>query len=152
MKSAQAIEPLEPRTLLSAGDLDFTFGKGGIVTQSLDHDAQLPVVAVESDKRIVVAFVGDFRSTTARLTLERFMSSGKLDTSFGHSGSVSVRFDGTPGSKLVIDDSGRILILAGNDLFRFTSSGALDSTLVTTDSSACRASAILPSLPVTRSL
>ncbi|MDB5319200.1 MAG: uncharacterized protein JWN40_831 [Phycisphaerales bacterium] len=100
------IESLEPRTLLSAGDLDPTFGAHGVV---VFPDIVAPVVglATQSDGKFVLA---------NHTTVYRFRADGTLDRSFGHRGHV------TPGFTLYglgIDHSGRIAVGGGTDDFKW---------------------------------
>src|SRR4051812_43927903 len=80
-------ERLEPRRLMSAGDLDPSFGVGGIRTLPLTDpspEATFRPTALDvlNGKTVVVgqinSFAGQEKSFIARLT-----SSGALDTTFG---------------------------------------------------------------------
>src|SRR4051812_23061949 len=124
------IESLESRRMLSAGDLDPTFGKAGVVTASFGGDVNREYLAVQRDGRIVVAMaVTPKGSKSHEVVVARFKTDGKLDGSFGKSGKTV-----TPASGEVynlttsprIDTQNRIVVRAGNSLMRFTSSGTLD--------------------------
>src|SRR5437868_3322858 len=80
-------EPLEPRRLMSAGDLDTSFGVGGVRTLPLtdpyaDAGFRPMAVDVQNGKTVIVgqinSFAGEEKSYIVRLT-----SSGALDTTFG---------------------------------------------------------------------
>jgi uncharacterized delta-60 repeat protein len=82
------------------GDLDATFGTGGIVTTdfallSASNDYGQAVV-VDSDDRIIVAGSSDYPGdwcddclTDQVFAVARYTSAGALDTSFGHGGKVT---------------------------------------------------------------
>src|SRR5437016_4466540 len=89
MVSHPEIDALEARRLLSAGDLDPTFGKDGIVTKAFGGDVQHPYVAVQSDNKIVVAMtVVPAAPDQRKFALARFTPSGSFDKTFGKSGKV----------------------------------------------------------------
>lgn len=94
------IESLEPRRLLSAGDLDPTFGAGGVFAYP-DIPGPAVGIATQSDGKYVVA---------THTALYRFRANGKIDKSFGHRGHI------VPGFTLFgvgIDHSGRIAVGGG---------------------------------------
>lgn len=72
----------------SAGNLDATFGFGGIVTTAVDFYSAAYSVAVQSDGKILVA--GECSDGTAqgqgRFVLARYTSNGNLDPAFGNGG------------------------------------------------------------------
>ncbi|HZN64237.1 MAG TPA: delta-60 repeat domain-containing protein [Tepidisphaeraceae bacterium] len=87
-----AVEPLERRTLLSAGDLDPTFsGDGKVLAEDVRVDRAATDVAVLADGKVLV--VG-YRSTGrvgrlgSDLELTRYNADGTLDKSFGDGGRV----------------------------------------------------------------
>ena len=88
------LERLEDRALLSAGDLDLTFGDGGLVTTDIgafpSSDFAYDLAAVQADGKIVVAgttyVTGS--STDSDFAVARYNSDGSLDTSFGTGGRV----------------------------------------------------------------
>ena len=93
-----AMEPLEPRILLSAGDLDPTFGNGGMVTTDT-YDPSWPaddigraVVAVQADGKLVVAGQSFDSDTATDFALARYNADGSLDSSFGEDGKVMTDF------------------------------------------------------------
>src|SRR5262249_12135399 len=91
------LEPLEDRTLLTAGALDPTFGDGGLVTtdfRSITRDNPADLVVVQPDGKIVVAgsfFPNDF-SATPEFALVRYNADGTLDSTFGTEGRVLTHF------------------------------------------------------------
>jgi uncharacterized delta-60 repeat protein len=90
-----ACEPLERRTLLSAGDLDSAFGVGGVATVPLPvghpGDFYVTDLAIQQDEKSVV--VGNIITNIDYAV--RFTASGGLDTSFGGGdGIVNLRNEG----------------------------------------------------------
>jgi uncharacterized delta-60 repeat protein len=138
------IEPLEGRRLLSAaGDLDPTFGRGGVASLGYAGSTEdmSKGMAVMPDGRIVVGG-SSFMGTSAG-TLSRYLSDGTPDPSFGPDGNGQVRLDvpwqngvddlvvnpdgsviaiGTPRTEAVFGDVPRVQ--------RFTPAGAPDPAWV----------------------
>jgi uncharacterized delta-60 repeat protein len=86
---------LEERTLLSPGDLDPTFGDGGLATTDLPGLQATGVnsVAVQPDGRILVAGDGlGSGRVEYHFGLARFNRDGSLDNSFGTGGKVTTTF------------------------------------------------------------
>jgi uncharacterized delta-60 repeat protein len=98
-------ESLEIRQLLSAGQLDPTFGNGGIVVtdQGLSNASG---IMVQGDGKILMTAFGDGPSGTH---LARYNADGSLDSSFGNNG-VSSWALGTSG---VISDSSSLDLVGG---------------------------------------
>ena len=89
---AVATESLEPRCLLSAGDLDPSFGVAGKVTTSFGtSSAQATTIAIQSDGRIVVAGYSSIGGDND-FALARYKSDGSLDTSFDDDGTLTTDF------------------------------------------------------------
>ena len=78
------IESLEPRVLFAAGDLDPSFGTGGMVYTSLDreHDRAQRVTVAPDGSTFVAG------SNGRNLLLAKYTPAGRLDASFGAGGSV----------------------------------------------------------------
>ena len=98
-KAAPASEALEPRCLLSAGDLDFTFGTPGatgVVTDwSGEGDSRGRAAIVQADgKTIVVASVERPFDNESAFGVVRFNPDGSLDASFGDHGRLVFDFGG----------------------------------------------------------
>src|SRR5256885_15166663 len=88
---AFGVEPLESRRLLSAGQLDPTFGAGGAVTTDFvgDVDDRASAVAVQADGKYVVAgSVARPWDAESVFGVARYNVDGTLDASFGDSGRV----------------------------------------------------------------
>jgi uncharacterized delta-60 repeat protein len=140
------LEALEDRTLLSPGDLDPTFGDGGLVTTNPSPGTRgggAAAVAVLSDGRLVVAGSADMGSSTGSFAVARYNSDGTLDPSFGSGGLVTTPFPGYPfagASRVVVQPDGRIVaagdvesssgktISQGYALARYNSDGSLDTS------------------------
>src|SRR4051794_18829946 len=82
-------EALEDRTLLSAGNLDPTFGPGtGKVTTAFGTStATVNDIALQSDGKIIA--VGSSSLATSSFALARYNTDGSLDTTFGSGGKVT---------------------------------------------------------------
>lgn len=99
-----ALDALETRRFLSAGQLDFTFGTGGIVT-----DLTLPAVAamvVQTDGKVVE--VGQMLNN---FEVARFNANGSPDTTFGYFGRLVTDFGRTETpSGVVIQPDGKVVV------------------------------------------
>ncbi len=135
-------ESLEDRRMLAAGDLDQTFGSGGIVTTALPNNPDLgagTAIAQQADGKLVAvgfsrtANFSDFDSVIAR-----YNSDGTLDSSFGGTGVILTDIVGREGktNDVAIDADGRILVAGGRDnsfvLARYLNDGTLDTTFAGT--------------------
>ena len=146
------LEALEQRVLLSAGDLDPTFGVGGLVTTDMGVSATdygQDVVAVQADGKIVVVGSSDQGTTRDDFALARYNTDGSLDTTFDADGKVTTDFAGSRDGaySVAIDADGKIVVAGysyhestGADfaLARYNPNGSLDGTFagdgkVTTD-------------------
>src|SRR5437660_4294349 len=131
MQMAQAVD----------GDLDPTFGTGGMVMTDLNRSTDLAnAVAIQSDGKLVV--VGqtykqnDFSNEDFVVT--RYNPDGTLDTTFGRGGKVRTDFPGLAAvpSSVVIQPDGKIVVaggafplftFAGNfEVVRYNPNGSLD--------------------------
>lgn len=128
------LEPLEARLLLSAGELDPTFGLDGQVTSDWGSWAEYATtMTVQDDGKIIVAGT-DYASG---FVVARFNADGTLDDTFGQDGRVSVQVGGVDMAQaLAVQDDGKI-VLAGYTfaewtwdfaVLRFNSDGSLDTS------------------------
>jgi uncharacterized delta-60 repeat protein len=137
------LETLEARELLSAGDLDLTFGTGGKVIT--DFTGNLPAfayaVAVQPDGKMVVA--GD---SPQDLTVARYNADGSLDASFGIGGRVVTTIgihgaqpDG-PSVGVAVQADGKVVVVGNIEVafnqtdflvVRYNADGSLDGTFGT---------------------
>ncbi|MBI3994557.1 MAG: hypothetical protein HY349_01140 [Nitrospirae bacterium] len=130
------------------GSLDTTFGTGGKVTADFGGNDQAYAVAIQSDRKIVVAGWSSTISTGQDFALARYNTDGTLDTTFGTAGKVITDFGGGNSQALgvAIHTNGKIVagglarVGSYNDfaLARYNSNGTLDTTYgtggkVTTD-------------------
>lgn len=142
MTMPQFIHLLESRRLLSAGDLDPTFGDDGIASQrnlvyTVVHDS----VLLPNDRLLVAG--GRFMENEISLQylLQRFNADGSPDTSFGTQGRVMGQFVSGIGTRIydiALQSNGKILAFGENagvgadrDQFivaRFNADGSLDDT------------------------
>jgi uncharacterized delta-60 repeat protein len=123
------VERLEQRRLLIAGDLDNTFDKHGVFTQSLAGDVHAPQVAVQSDGETIVTAMVTHAGTKPDFVMERLSASGRLDRSFGVSGKVEFTIKGgSDVGRPLLDSKGRILVQVAGRLTRFTAAGKVDGT------------------------
>jgi uncharacterized delta-60 repeat protein len=137
--------------LAQAGQLDSTFGVGGIFTTSYTQsDATMDIaVAIQSDGKIVLG-----GSTPGGAALARLNTNGTLDSTFGSGGIVNNTFGNILGVvvAVAIQLDGKIVAFApgfaGGAVGRFNSDGSVDTTF---GSSGFAVSRSLDSGPTTRS-
>lgn len=135
------LELLEDRCLLSAGDLDPTFGAGGIVVTDLGSTSDTTSdLALQADGKVVV--LGSVASNQRGVFgLVRYLPSGALDPTFGSGGignGDGIKTGGG-GKALALGPDGKIAVLGSylasnkaNDtgilVARFNPNGSLDKT------------------------
>jgi uncharacterized delta-60 repeat protein len=83
------LETLENRLLLSASDLDTTFGGTGLVTNSLGSGAS--AVVVQPNSKVIVAGTASGNPLTG-FGIIRYNTDGTFDTSFNGKGTVTTNF------------------------------------------------------------
>jgi uncharacterized delta-60 repeat protein len=112
---------------LSNGDLDGTFGSGGVAIHDFgtDHDTAKALIAL-ADGRLVVA-----GNTDNGRFVARFTAAGALDPTFGSGGllALPIRFSETV--DLALDAAGNILVAgngSGMTVARILPEGILDTT------------------------
>jgi uncharacterized delta-60 repeat protein len=123
------------------GSLDSTFGSGGKVIDSLTGNNSSRDIAVQSDGKIIVAWIsGDF-APGGDFNLGRYNPDGSLDTTFGSGGKVTTDFFGNNDSvnSIVLQSDGKIIAggtassfinLDGSKfaIARYNVDGSLDTT------------------------
>jgi uncharacterized delta-60 repeat protein len=121
-----------------AGDLDPSFGSGGVVTGS-DSSSSINALAIQPDGKIVAAGYG-----TGGFLLARYLPDGTPDPSFGDDGSIETKVPDSYGSSvaaMALQPDGKIVV-AGyafptetDDpvflLARFNANGSLDASFGT---------------------
>ncbi len=119
----------------SSGVLDSTFGSGGTLsTASPALNTDVQDVALQSDGSIVVGAEFFSSSELASLALIRYTANGKLDTTFGSNGIVTLAIgnQNTHLNGITIDANDNIVVAGDCDgdmvLARFTADGDLDAT------------------------
>ena len=142
-RTATHTEPLERRALLSAGQLDPTFGWGdGIVAHP---DAGIDVspmdLAATPDGKLVA--LGDDVNPNGSLDflVARYNADGTLDTTFGAGGYQTTDFGGTrdDAAAVVVQDDGKVVVAGTTGpapggghallaLARYNTDGSLDTT------------------------
>lgn len=121
--------------LAAPGDLDTTFGTGGIVTTPLGGPGLNPIV-IQSDGKLVV--VGSSGTQPALdVAVARYNTDGSLDTTFDSDGTVVTDLGGNDvGSAIALQPDGKILVTGesnsqGNYDFyvvRYNTDGSLDTS------------------------
>jgi uncharacterized delta-60 repeat protein len=132
------LQALEDRCLLSAGQLDPTFGSGG----SVISDAQQPtstaaaaLTVTQPDGKVIIA-----GTDRGHILVARYDSDGSLDTTFGNQGRVSFRFTAglqSIATAVALDGCGQIVVEArllgfstlvdGTGVARFNTDGSVDT-------------------------
>lgn len=99
--------------LLPNGDLDSTFGDGGMLLISFDGFAQVNGIVVDGQDRIILAgSVGDWDHPYDRFGIVRLHNNGALDMSFGSGGKVIEglgRYT-AHATAVALDSAGRIVV------------------------------------------
>jgi uncharacterized delta-60 repeat protein len=100
------------------GDLDPTFGNGGVVMTDFNTSTDLAnAVALQPDGKLVVAGTtytdNDFSDED--FAIARYNTDGSLDTSFGNNGKVTTDFPGLAAviSAAVVQPDGKIVVAGG---------------------------------------
>ncbi|MFZ5953501.1 MAG: hypothetical protein ACOYT8_00195 [Candidatus Dependentiae bacterium] len=124
---------------LSSGDLDTTFGSGGIVETTLGSAASAYALAIQPDDSIVIAGSAIITNTNYGF-VARYSSEGVLDNSFGTNGITTItQDDGIALFSLALPGDGTIVVggsvttgLQQNFFVaRYLSTGVLDATFGT---------------------
>ena len=132
---AGAAKPRHPAT--GAGDLDPSFGTGGIVTTTVSssNDAAGGVV-IQSDGKVVVAGYG--AQLLSDFVVIRYTADGSLDPSFGGTGIVATSLSSSQdnATDVAVQEDGKLVVVGStlvsttNDIavVRYNPDGALDTT------------------------
>src|SRR5436309_2411694 len=106
-----ALQCLEDRLLLNAGDLDVVFAGGKATANFSLGSAQVQALAVQADSKIVA--VGQAGSSNSKFALARFNLNGTLDAGFGTAGEVITGSGANQNSAakgVVIQPDGKIIV------------------------------------------
>src|SRR5437773_1395652 len=108
-----ALEALESRRLMSAGNLDTTFGAGaGYVTTSFDgasDDSAFAEITDHSGKLVVVGFSNN------GATIVRYNTNGSRDTTFGSNGAAYIDSAKMGVADAIVEDSSNRYIIGGQN-------------------------------------
>src|SRR5262245_278378 len=111
-----------PILAANPGDLDPSFGNGGVVTTTIGSNANGRAMVLQNDGKIIMTGY----SENGRSTLARYNSNGSLDNTFGNSGIVTGAIN-TGAIDAVLQSDGKIVLVGYNGLARYNSDGSLDS-------------------------
>ncbi|MBL8810609.1 MAG: Ig-like domain-containing protein, partial [Planctomycetaceae bacterium] len=115
-RARQRAESLETRALLSAGDLDPSFGTGGIVEHSWGSATdEAYAEAIQANGQIVVAGYS-FNGSERNMKVDRFNADGTRDTTFGVGDGLLTGGVGTGVSfatAVAIQPSDQFIVVAG---------------------------------------
>lgn len=124
----------------SNGDLDNTFGSGGIViTEFGSYYEKANSIVIQIDGKIVVAGMS-YNGTAYDFALLRYNNDGTLDSTFNSDGKVATNIgSSSKGYSVALQNDGKIVVagcnLNGSDydfaLIRYSSDGTLDCTFDT---------------------
>jgi uncharacterized delta-60 repeat protein len=127
----------------AAGDLDPTFGTGGMVMTDLNHSTDIAnAVAVQADGKLVVVGTAYKHNdyTDEDFVVTRYNTDGTLDTAFGRGGKARTDFPGLAAvpSSVMIQRDGKIVVAGGAfplftflgnfELVRYKPNGSLDTS------------------------
>src|SRR5918993_872618 len=122
-----AIEALEGRRLLAAGDFDPTFGTGGTVRTLLPTNPAAVTTVASVDTRGGKTVVAADRSTPDGPFVVRYDSAGRIDRTFDGDG---VR-NGFPAigrvTDVFIQSDGKVLVTGSDALVRLNANGSVDT-------------------------
>jgi uncharacterized delta-60 repeat protein len=119
-------------TWAADGDLDKSFGMGGIVLTQFDTQvdengafSEGRTVAIQTDGKIVAGGETDHNGRTMDAALARYNPDGSLDATFGSGGKVITA--NTQGLDVIaIQSDGKIVAASQRELLRYTTDGSLD--------------------------
>ena len=129
------LEALEAHRLLSAGDLDPTFGTGGKAITPFPQNLLISDSAVLADDKIVLAGDAPGADGIQVYFFRRLNADGSVDTSFGNQGDATGSFQAGKDALLfsaLIQPDGTVLALGDSggtaNLAQFDPNGTLDTT------------------------
>src|SRR4051794_19064331 len=121
-RNSQLIEVLEPRRLLTAGQLDPTFGAGGATAIQVEAGGSIGSITPLPDGKLLIA-----ASFDGKLNFFRLNSDGSRDDAFGTSGRAEENFD-SDGKQVAVDSTGRIAVANDSAIAMFNPGGLPDSS------------------------
>jgi uncharacterized delta-60 repeat protein len=120
--------------LLPNGDVDTTFGAGGLASSGPVGSAYIAArhVVVQPNGKIIVVGASEIvYAHSSDFTLVRFNLNGSLDTTFGSAGIVHTDFGGhEEATSAVVQSDGKIVVAGGRPAYlaRYLANGSLDPT------------------------
>lgn len=110
-----------------SGELDRTFGTGGVVWTSIEGGERPDLVKVLSTGKILVAgwveeWVGGRWLTRTKISLTRYLPSGDLDSSFGDGG-IGLFDIGCRDCRFAVQNNGKILAVGNMSMTRINANG-----------------------------
>src|SRR5688572_15176462 len=127
--SRATLQTLERRALLSAGDIDTSFGDDGVASPALAIEAELTDVALTPDGRIVVTGTSQSDGT---LNVARFHANGALDPTFGSGGRATSQIGSAQAFAAAVQPDHKIVVVGrrGREYFvlRYNTNGKHDRT------------------------
>ncbi|MBM3934624.1 MAG: hypothetical protein FJ319_10040 [SAR202 cluster bacterium] len=136
--------PFAGTALAGPGDLDVTFGSGGLATTEFAYSGVIESLALQSDGKIVAAGVEFTSNSNGNFALARYNVGGSLDTTFGNGGVATTTFGGQRATAWSVKvyqsgpNAGKILAAGDNQvtvggvvqfaLARYNPDGTLDTT------------------------
>jgi uncharacterized delta-60 repeat protein len=130
-----AVLALPNLVMAQAGNLDPTFGDGGIVITNFsgENNTIANATAIQSDGKILVAGSIPNNQGFGELGVARYLTNGSLDATFGQGGIVvTIETDPLSAFGIAIQSDGKILVGGGGflsvDAIRYNTDGSLDST------------------------
>ena len=100
-------------SLAASGDLDSSFGAGGVVALTINDHAYATAVAVQDDDKIVAAGYS-LSGSSGRIAVVRLDAVGDLDAAFGSAGVVSIpATNQSIGYAVALQSDANILVAGG---------------------------------------
>lgn len=128
------LERLESRQFFAAGQLETSFGVGGIVRTAFEDDTSsiALTVAEQTDGRLLVLGRTDRGYDTIAVRLVRYLPTGQIDSTFAQNGVLELPIS-RGGSIAYLPDpaataTGKIYVSVANRLYRFSDSGLPDQS------------------------
>jgi uncharacterized delta-60 repeat protein len=97
------------------GGVDGTLGPGGKVITSVGSHSRASALIQQPDGKLVVAGAASPVRGSSDVLLVRYLTDGRLDTSFGANGTVSTDFGGGDEATALVQQADGKLVVAGNN-------------------------------------
>ena len=121
------------------GELDPTFGQGGITTASLysQGSSEINSIAIQDDGKILAAGYTTINETFFRFSIVRYNTDGTMDNTFGTNGIVNTNIGDIAFANSIALQNDEKIIVAGTALLngenkfavvRYNTNGALDNS------------------------